>query len=162
MTNQKTSIDSSMDTSITENVYLLPSELETQFLSRLEKIFGEDGAKAILRMIRAIIIRRLHSVLLWGNWMLSKLDIGGIRTRVSFSRYYGDLVYEISMRVSLEDLDPMLIRRNIGTLYKMAKMDMDIARTARDIDAVVGKFIQEELLREEEFEQLEEQDSEKG
>jgi hypothetical protein len=134
-----------------ESIYILPSEFEAQFLGKMVKVFGIDEARVILRMIRAVMIRRLHTVLSWSNWALSKIDIAGIRIRASYSRYFGDLVYELVIRVTVEDIDPLLVKKNIRTLYKMAKIDYDQARAARDIAAVVEKYVKEEWEEEEEI-----------
>jgi len=134
-----------------ESIYVLPSEFEAQFIGKMLKVFGVEDAKVILRMIRAVMIRRLHAVLTWSNWALSKIDIAGIRIRASYSRYFGDLVYELVIRVTVEDIDPTLIKKNIKALYKMAKIDFDQARVAREIEAIVGKYLQEEELQEEEI-----------
>jgi hypothetical protein len=94
----------------------------------------------------------MHTVLVWGNWYLTKLDVAGLKLRVSLSRYYGDLVYEITIRAIIEDIDPVLIRKNLRDIYKMAGIDKEQEKVARDIEAIVAKHIQEHQLEEEEIE----------
>jgi len=122
-----------------------------KFVDRLKDVFGIEGTRAVLRLIRAVIMRRLHGILTWANWYLTKLDIAGLKIRVHSSRYFGDLVYEVNIRVLVEDIDPILIRKHLKVLYKMAKIDKDQERVTRELEEIVAKFMKEDLLEEEEF-----------
>jgi hypothetical protein len=130
---------------------VLPTELEVKFVDRLKDVFGIEGTRAVLRLIRAVIMRRLHGILTWANWYLTKLDIAGLKIRVNASRYFGDLVYEVNIRVLIEDIDPILIRKHLKVLYKMAKIDKDQERVTRELEEIVAKYMKEDLLEEEEF-----------
>lgn len=130
---------------------MLPTELEVKFVDRLKDVFGIEGTRAVLRLIRAVIMRRLHGILTWANWYLTKLDIAGLKIRVNASRYFGDLVYEVNIRVLIEDIDPILIRKHLKVLYKMAKIDKDQERVTRELEEIVAKYMKEDLLEEEEF-----------
>jgi len=127
---------------------ILPTSSDTAFVDKLKDTFGVEETREILRLIRAIIMRRMHSILVWSNWYLTKLDITGLKLRTTYSRYFGNLVYEITIRVSLEDIDPMLIKRNLKQLYKMAKLDKDQERVTREIEAIVEKYSKEKEFEE--------------
>jgi hypothetical protein len=131
--------------------HVLPTELEVKFVDRLKDVFGIEGTRAVLRLIWAVIMRRLHGILTWANWYLTKLDIAGLKVRVNSSRYFGDLVYEINIRVMVEDIDPILIRKHLKVLYKMAKIDKDQERVTRELEEIVAKFMKEDLLEEAEL-----------
>jgi hypothetical protein len=135
-----------------QTLQILPAEVDVAFINKLKDVFGIEGARAVLRLIRAMLIRKMHTVLVWGNWYLTKLDIAGLRLRVTVSRYYGDLVYEITIRAIIEDIDPLLIKKNLRDIYKMAGIDKEQEKIARDIEAVVAKYIREQQLEEEELE----------
>jgi len=135
-----------------KTLQLLPLESEVAFVNKLKDVFGIEGARAVLRLIRAMLIRKMHSVLVWGNWYLTKLDVAGLKLRVSISRYYGDLVYEITIRAMIEDIDPLLIKKNLRDIYKMAGIDKEQEKVTRDIETVVARYIQEQSLEEEEIE----------
>ena len=135
-----------------KTLQLLPLESEAAFVNKLKDVFGIEGARAVLRLIRAMLIRKMHSVLVWGNWYLTKLDVAGLKLRVSISRYYGDLVYEITIRAMIEDIDPLLIKKNLRDIYKMAGIDKEQEKVTRDIETVVARYIQEQSLEEEEIE----------
>jgi hypothetical protein len=135
-----------------KSLQILPLETEVGFINKLKDVFGIEGARAVLRLIRALLIRKMHTVLVWGNWYLTKLDVAGLKLRVSLSRYYGDLVYEITIRAIIEDIDPLLIKKNLRDIYKMAGIDKEQEKVARDIETVVAKHIQEHSLEEEEIE----------
>jgi hypothetical protein len=116
---------------------LLHSPGEQIFIPKLERVFGEDYAREVYRLIKAIVMRRMHSVIVWANFYLSKLDIAGIKTRVEFHRYYGDQVYTVEIKVVIEDIDPHTIKRNLTEVYKMAKLSRDEEALTRKIEALV-------------------------
>jgi len=136
----------------TKTLQILPTEVDVTFVNKLKDVFGIEGARAVLRLIRSMLIRKLHTVLVWGNWYLTKLDVAGLKLRVSISRYYGDLVYEITIRATIEDIDPVLIKKNLREIYKMAKIDKEAEKVARDIEEIVARHIKEHQLEEEELE----------
>jgi len=126
---------------MSENEIILPSEADVTFVRKLEKVFGYENSKEILRMIKAVLLRRLHSVITWSSWYLQKLDIAGIQLRVNWERSYTDVTYEIIIRVTLDDLDPILIKKNLKTLYKMMKLDRDQERVVRELEAIVKTYL---------------------
>jgi len=131
-----------------KQIQILPGSLEADFVSKLKEVFGAEETREILRLIRAIIMRRMHSILIWSNWYLTKLDIAGLKIRTTYSRYFGNLVYEMNIRVSLEDVDPLVIKKNLRQLYKMAKLDRDQERVAREIEAIVEKYSEKKQMEE--------------
>ena len=136
----------------TQTLQILPTEVDVTFVNKLKDVFGIEGARAVLRLIRSMLIRKMHTVLVWGNWYLTKLDVAGLKLRVSISRYYGDLVYEITIRAIIEDIDPVLIKKNLREIYKMAKIDKEAEKITRDIEEIVARHIREHQLEEEELE----------
>jgi hypothetical protein len=136
----------------TQTLQILPGEVDVTFVNKLKDVFGIEGARAVLRLIRSMLIRKMHTVLVWGNWYLTKLDIAGLKLRVSISRYYGDLVYEITIRAIIEDIDPILIKKNLREIYKMARIDKELEKTTRDIEEIVARHIRERQIEEEEIE----------
>ena len=139
---EKNKIDSS------QLLELIPSDLETTLISKLEKLFGVDGSREILRMIKAIVIRRLHSIIAYSEFYLSKLDISGITINVTIDRLYRPFTYELIIRVSVSDVDPVVIKKNLGKLYKMAKIDRDLQRVTRELEAIVEAHLKEKALED--------------
>jgi hypothetical protein len=135
MAQAQTSVSSNKSFETLED--LLHSPGEEVFIPKLERVFGEDYAREVYRLIKAIVMRRMHSVVVWANFYLSKLDIAGIKTRVEFHRYYGDQVYTVEIRVLIEDIDPHTIKRNLTEVYKMAKLSRDEEALTRKIEALV-------------------------
>ena len=123
-----------------KQIQILPVSYDATFVNKLKDVFGAEETREILRLIRAIIMRRMHSILIWSNWYLTKLDIAGLKIRTTYSRYFGNTLYEMNIRVSLEDVDPLVIKKNLRQLYKMAKIDRDQERVTREIEAIVEKY----------------------
>jgi len=125
---------------------ILPTESDTVLIDKLSRVFGESGAREILRLVKAILLRRISSIITWSNWYLTKMDIAGLKLRTSFYRSYTDSVFELTIKVVLEDLDPVLIKKNLRELYRMAKPDRDQARVLKELEAIVEKYYREEEL----------------
>ncbi len=123
---------------------LIPGDLEATLISKLERLFGVDGAREILRMIKAIVMRRLHSIIAYTEFYLSKLDVAGIMVNVTIDRLYKSLTYELTIKVTINDIDPYVIKKNLSKLYRMAKIDRDLQRITRDLSAIVAAHLKQE------------------
>jgi hypothetical protein len=136
---------------------VLPVAGETALIAKLERFFGEDRARDIARMIQVVAMRRLHSVVSWAEYFLSKLDISGIKTRVTIERHLGTFSYEVTIRLSVEDVDPIVIRRNIKELYRAARLGRDEAKYLERLERYMWALIRQEALRGGEEEEEEEE-----
>jgi hypothetical protein len=126
---------------------LIPIVGETALMAKLERFFGEDRARDIARMIQVIAMRRLHSVMSFAEYFLSKLDISGIKTRVTIERHFGAFSYELTIRLSVEDVDPVVIRRNIKELYRSARLGRDEARYLERLERYLWTIVRQEALK---------------
>lgn len=136
---------------------LIPVIGETALMVKLERFFGEDRARDIARMIQVIAMRRLHSVMSFAEYFLSKLDISGIKTRVTIERHFGAFSYELTIRLSVEDVDPVVIRRNIKELYRAARLGRDEAKYLERLERYLWAIVRQEALKGgEEEEEVEE------
>jgi len=89
-------------------------------------------------------MRRLHSIIAYTEFYLSKLDVAGIMVNVTIDRLYKSLTYELTIKVTINDIDPYVIKKNLSKLYRMAKIDRDLQRITRDLSAIVAAHLKQE------------------
>jgi hypothetical protein len=142
--------EGNQESGVADHLDIIPLMGETNIMGKLEKYFGEDKARDIARMLQVIALRKIHSVISFAEYFLGKLDIAGIRTRVGIERHLGSFSYEVTIRLYVEDVDPVMIKKNMRELYRMAKFSRDEEKLITQLENYVWAIIRSEATKDEE------------
>lgn len=131
----------------------IPRETRREFITKkLAHRFGIKKAENMVIIIDQWFLHKLRSAVNWLDWLFSSSKVMGINYKLSIDKSIGDMEYVVTLRLTVEDVDPELLRKDIIRLWREAHMSsirfVKLAKTVAEMLEVEKE--EEEEKREEE------------